>query len=29
MNQSFKHPLYSFLGDWPTVRDLWLGRIAF
>jgi len=26
---TFKHPLYSFLGDWAMVRDTWLGRIAF
>jgi hypothetical protein len=26
---TFKHPLYSFLGDWAMYRDTWLGRIEF
>jgi hypothetical protein len=26
---TFKHPLYSFMGDWVMYRDMWLGRIAF
>lgn len=24
---TFKHPLYSFMGDWVMYRDLWTGRI--
>jgi hypothetical protein len=24
---TFKHPLYSFIGDWAMYRDIWLGRI--
>lgn len=26
---TFKHPLYSFIGDWAMYRDIWLGRIKF
>ena len=26
---TFKHPLYSFVGDWAMYRDIWLGRIKF
>ena len=26
---TFKHPFYSFVGDWAMYRDIWLGRIAF
>ena len=24
---TFKHPLYSFMGDWLMYRDIWMGRI--
>ena len=26
---TFRHPLYSFAGDWAMYRDIWLGRIKF
>ena len=26
---TFKHPLYSFIGDWVMFRDLLTGRIPF
>jgi len=26
---TFKHPFYSFVGDWAMYRDIWLGRIPF
>ncbi len=26
---TFRHPVYSFIGDWAMYRDLWLGRIKF
>jgi len=26
---TFKHPFYSFVGDWAMHRDIWLGRIKF
>lgn len=26
---TFKHPLYSFIGDWAMYRDIWAGRIKF
>ena len=26
---TFKHPLYSFIGDWAMYRDMWAGRILF
>ena len=26
---TFKHPFYSFIGDWALYRDIWLGRIKF
>lgn len=26
---TFRHPLYSFLGDWVMYRDLWTRRIPF
>lgn len=26
---TFKHPLYSFLGDWVMYRDILVGRIPF
>jgi hypothetical protein len=26
---TFKHPLYSFMGDWVMYRDLLTGRIPF
>jgi len=26
---TFKHPFYSFVGDWAMYRDIWLGRIKF
>jgi len=26
---TFKHPFYSFVGDWAMYRDIWLGRIRF
>jgi hypothetical protein len=26
---TFKHPVYSFIGDWAMYRDIWLGRIEF
>ena len=24
---TFKHPFYSFAGDWAMYRDIWLGRV--
>ncbi|MES2958407.1 MAG: Mpo1-like protein [Pseudomonadota bacterium] len=24
---TFKHPFYSFVGDWAMYRDIWLGRV--
>lgn len=26
---TFKHPLYSFLGDWAMYKDILIGRIRF
>jgi hypothetical protein len=26
---TFRHPIYSFIGDWAMYRDIWLGRIKF
>jgi len=26
---TFKHPLYSFVGDWVMYKDIWTGRIPF
>ena len=26
---TFRHPIYSFLGDWVMYRDLWTRRIPF
>jgi len=26
---SFKRPLYSLMGDWVMVRDIWTGKIRF
>jgi hypothetical protein len=26
---TFKHPLYSFVGDWVMYADIWRGRIRF
>ena len=26
---TFKHPAYSFIGDWAMYRDIWLGRLPF
>lgn len=26
---TFKHPLYSFVGDWVMYADIWRGRIPF
>ena len=26
---TFKHPFYSFVGDWAMYRDIWLRRIKF
>ena len=26
---TFKHPIYSFVGDWAMYRDIWRGRIKF
>jgi hypothetical protein len=26
---TFKHPLYSFVGDWVMYKDIWIGRIPF
>jgi hypothetical protein len=26
---TFRHPFYSFVGDWAMVRDMLLGRIRF
>jgi hypothetical protein len=26
---TFKHPLYSLVGDWAMYRDIWRGRIKF
>jgi hypothetical protein len=26
---TFKHPLYSFVGDWVMYRDIWAGRIPW
>ena len=26
---TFRHPLYSFVGDWAMYRDILLGRIRF
>ena len=26
---TFRHPFYSFLGDWVMYRDLWTRRIPF
>lgn len=26
---TFKHPLYSFMGDWVMFRDMLTGKIAF
>jgi hypothetical protein len=25
---SFKHPLYSFMGDWIMYRDIWMRKIS-
>ena len=24
---TFRHPIYSFIGDWVMYRDIWLGRV--
>jgi hypothetical protein len=24
---TFRHPLYSFIGDWVMYRDIWAGRV--
>ena len=26
---TFKHPLYSFVGDWAMYRDMWRGKVTF
>lgn len=26
---TFRHPFYSFAGDWVMYRDIWVGRIPF
>ncbi len=26
---TFRHPVYSFMGDWVMYRDMWRGRISF
>jgi len=26
---TYKHPFYSFVGDWAMYRDIWLGRTKF
>ena len=26
---SFRHPFYSFMGDWVMYADIWRGRIPF
>ena len=26
---TFKHPLYSLMGDWVMYKDIWTGRIPF
>ncbi len=25
---TFRHPLYSLIGDWVMYRDIWLGRVG-
>ncbi len=24
---TFKHPLYSFIGDWVMYKDMWMGKL--
>lgn len=26
---TFKHPFYSFAGDWVMYKDVWMGRLPF
>lgn len=26
---TFRHPFYSFLGDWAMYKDMWIGKIRF
>ncbi|MGL6158565.1 MAG: Mpo1-like protein, partial [Ralstonia mannitolilytica] len=26
---TFRHPLYSLVGDWVMYRDMWTGKIPF
>lgn len=26
---TFRHPLYSLMGDWVMYRDMWIGRVPF
>jgi len=26
---TFRHPLYSLMGDWVMYRDMWMGRVSF
>jgi hypothetical protein len=26
---TFRHPLYSLMGDWVMYRDIWVGKIPF
>lgn len=26
---TFRHPIYSFMGDWVMYRDMWRGRVTF
>ena len=26
---TFKHPIYSFIGDWVMYRDMWRGKVSF
>ncbi len=26
---TFKHPIYSLIGDWVMYRDMWRGRVSF
>jgi hypothetical protein len=26
---TFKHPVYSFIGDWAMYRDIWMRRLPF
>ncbi|AKZ27981.1 MULTISPECIES: Mpo1-like protein [Ralstonia solanacearum species complex] len=26
---TFRHPIYSLMGDWVMYRDIWIGKIPF